>query len=470
MSRATLSAQINSFITWGKYEDLHIFLADSSNYSMQPNWKNTPVCHLVIQSFAYSEAQTQNLIHVAHQQGFNLNVKFYVQAKINEFPLLNFVMAHKSWSSKFREKLVHQLVDYGVDVNASDSYRRTALMECAEFMEGESAIEVMQFLLERGANPNVFEVKGKSVLRIVAVKNKPALCKILLEYGVDESAKNKIWKHRIIDELIFLSNKEKIVAENIIPVWARHSKMGLPNYLENKPDELLISETVNEFNVNMTRALLMHMSDINAKHKIKSSPLMILFHRRHFYSPAPPAKREKFRGFNVELENLVLLALNRGASVKTKDRYGLTPLFLAVMNNMPEAVYAILCRYDKNINYICDNPSMHKRYRVTPFQYNLREGLEDENRLRIAGMLWYHGAFLNFDTFRFPTTPRDRFFLDSIDQNFLVHMLKQRDNWMDEYHTQAQESTDPRLSEKEVLARRQVYDNKDLREMIKNFM
>jgi ankyrin repeat protein len=444
------------------YERLRNYLADSSNYNKFENWDQTNLfCDILVRKYL-REAEIQELLDLLYQQGFNLNLKFHRVSDDSQVPVLNLVMLITKFSFEFREKLVHQLVGYGVDVNDTDSDGETPLMCCAFTLEGDCAINVMHLLLAQGANPNVLDNKGKSVLRVTTLHDKPALCQVLLEHGVDEDSKNEIRHCSIIDEIIMLSNEGQTNGANIIPVWAQYSKMGLPSLFDYKP-YLYLDNAVAHYNSNMVRTLLPLVSDIKAEDEHGRTALIILLHQKHFTRVLPENKK-RYENFCENLEDLILLALKHGASVTKKDNNGFTILFLAVMNNMPGVVHAILSKYSGNINHI-SNYQGDAKYRVTALEYNLRACLYERYfrhknmRRHIAGMLWHGGAFLNFDTFRFPTTTPECMLVGNRDRELLVHMLKERERWMDAYYTRAQESV-----------RRVLEDMPEICNMIRDFI
>ena len=456
------------FFDGAPYGDLYDFLADSNNYNKLPNYENTPLCFRVVDARLYSETQRLKLLDLLHEKGFNMNVKWHDARHNKIYPLLSYILGLNTIPPQFIQKLVHQVVGYGVDVNAGDHLQQTPLIYAIEFLEEDILRDVLGLLLANHADPEVCNVAGESALRFASVNNKHESCKILLEYGVDEIGINEKWRDPIIDSCVSLANQEKCVGENIVDVWARYSKLGLPTYFQNHPGLTLFADTVARLNFKMSHAVLKNMSDVNAMNKTNKlgTPLILLLHKRAF-EPRISEEREKFRVYDDQLETLVLYALSRGADVTVRDQYGFTMLFLAVINKMPRAVHQILSMYKANINDVSLDQRVEKKLRgISPLEFILGNGcLKDVNR-QIAGMLWYNGAVLNFDTFR----PRRTLGLLDIEQKMLMHMLTEREKWMREYHAQAKESTDPRLSETEVLARRQVYDNDDLRGMIERFL
>jgi len=81
---------------------------------------------------------------------------------------------------------VHQLSNYGVDLNQLDEYGFTPLIEAAII----DSVEISKLLLEKGANPNQPDVIGGTALHWAAENNNLDLCKLLLSHRADPNAYN----------------------------------------------------------------------------------------------------------------------------------------------------------------------------------------------------------------------------------------------------------------------------------------
>jgi len=454
------------------FQSLCDYLADSNNYNKFENWNQT---NLWEQFFHrnFSESEIIDLLDLLYKQGFNMNLKFHRPTTGEQFPILNVAMSLTKFSLKFRERLVHQIVDFGVNVNDTDSRGETPLICCAFELKGFSASLVMHLLLTHGADPNVVDNKGKSALRVTILHDNPVACRVLLERGVDEESKNEFRKNSIRDEMIMLSNDGLINGENIIPIWAKYSKIGLASCFEFTQN-LYLDNAVFRYNSKMVRILLPLVSDINAVDGNDRTALMVLLHEKIF-RPVLHENKKKHDQFIENLKDLILLALEVGADVKKKDNNGFTILFLAVMNNMPEVVHAILSRYVGNINYI-SNFEDTPQYNVTALEYNLRECFKEtdntqkDKRRHISGMLWHYGAFLNLNIFTSPTTAGNFICMTDEDRQLLIHMLNARERWMHEYYTKAKESVRIPKAPQDDLFRVEALGIKELRQMIKDFI
>jgi uncharacterized protein len=102
---------------------------------------------------------------------------------------------------------VEEAIELGLDLDTKDSMNRTALMEAANF----GHIDIVQLLLENGANPNLIYSNGQTALSDVAYNwgdNEKGLkiIKLLCENGADVNIKFSDGK-TIMDRV---KNKKKL--------------------------------------------------------------------------------------------------------------------------------------------------------------------------------------------------------------------------------------------------------------------
>jgi len=65
-------------------------------------------------------------------------------------------------------EIVRFLVEDGIDVNATNKFKWTALHSAAD----QGYLEIIEFLLEKGANPNIKDSNGKSPRRIAVMASR----------------------------------------------------------------------------------------------------------------------------------------------------------------------------------------------------------------------------------------------------------------------------------------------------------
>lgn len=78
-------------------------------------------------------------------------------------------------------------IDGGVDINTRDRFGRTALMEAVRNGYGE----VVRFLIQKGADPEIFNSEGDNALLIAAGKGSDELARVLVDAGAGIDAANR---------------------------------------------------------------------------------------------------------------------------------------------------------------------------------------------------------------------------------------------------------------------------------------
>lgn len=83
---------------------------------------------------------------------------------------------------------VKQAIAAGVEVNAKDKLaQNTALILSAQ----NGHAEVVTYLLENGADPNIQNRSGNAVIHLAALQNQPAIIRLLLDHKVDIESQNQ---------------------------------------------------------------------------------------------------------------------------------------------------------------------------------------------------------------------------------------------------------------------------------------
>lgn len=90
---------------------------------------------------------------------------------------------------------IEQLLKEGVDINASNRFGRTALHESTL---DKLSVDVLKFLIERGANLEAITVYGFTVLHSAALGNNINAVRVLIEAGVDPEVRD-LYGDRALD-------------------------------------------------------------------------------------------------------------------------------------------------------------------------------------------------------------------------------------------------------------------------------
>lgn len=83
-----------------------------------------------------------------------------------------------------------ELIDKGVDINYQNRSLKNSVLHACLSNETEN-IQILEFLLEKGANVNVQNFNGSTPLIFAVVNNHVASIKLLLEKGADVTIKDR---------------------------------------------------------------------------------------------------------------------------------------------------------------------------------------------------------------------------------------------------------------------------------------
>ena len=215
--------------------------------------------------------------------------------------------------SNNRPDVVKLLIDNGADVNATDSSGNHILFYAFSYGHTKTVLKdrfhSIDILLKNGANPNVKNQRGDTLLIVAIISERLDVAKLLIDNGVDVNMKIDSGQTPLFYALE--QKKEKFV-KLLINNGADANIKNDKNYFKKDPKvALLDSEKLPLFNRNNTyetaKIIIDSGADINVKNKLGKTPLF-------FYS-------------SLGKKNIVEYLINSGANVNTKNNFGQTPLF-----------------------------------------------------------------------------------------------------------------------------------------------
>jgi ankyrin repeat protein len=249
-------------------------------------------------------------------------------------------------------KRVQDLLDQGVDVDAKNSEGATALWETVLRAGSKESCLMPRLLLNRGADPNIKDKYGRTVLMWASHHGPVELVTWLLEEGADPndgvSLPNAVHNEHNLQVVKLLLDKGADVNTKTSDDWtaltlaALDNQINVANLLLDKgarinekvrPDWTALMWSIYGSHVEMTRLLLERGADVNAKtregrtalmeaaaadHQIKSMRELYGTEVTDGWGPAYPRRKNDLK--------IVKLLLQHGADVTAKDDTGWTAL------------------------------------------------------------------------------------------------------------------------------------------------
>eukprot|EP01129_Flabellula_baltica_P002230 TRINITY_DN12064_c0_g1_i1.p1 TRINITY_DN12064_c0_g1~~TRINITY_DN12064_c0_g1_i1.p1 ORF type:complete len:322 (-),score=65.79 TRINITY_DN12064_c0_g1_i1:56-1021(-) len=113
--------------------------------------------------------------------GYDKNVDFYLAFHKNEELIDHYGNTPLYWAAHYGNKeAVRRLVEgYKFPINWQNYSGETALSAAIK----ESHIDIVQYLIEHGANPNIANASQETPLHIAACMGETVICELLLKYG-----------------------------------------------------------------------------------------------------------------------------------------------------------------------------------------------------------------------------------------------------------------------------------------------
>jgi ankyrin repeat protein len=123
------------------------------------------------------------------------------------------------------EERIRQLASQGADVNSFTEYGKSVLMQAISFIQDGLSIEFIHLLVELGADVNYQTEDGACALSDATTYHSPEAVEFLLERGANPNVIIE-YSETILDDAKFdyWFHKDEIVGRELDPYWAE--KMG----------------------------------------------------------------------------------------------------------------------------------------------------------------------------------------------------------------------------------------------------
>lgn len=247
---------------------------------------------------------------------------------------------------------VMRLVENGADINQTDRMGFTPLHVAA----WNGYVELTEYLLQKGANPNVLSQSGNTPLKFA----NPAITKLLLRYGaftnntappvpelrytpnvyIESSSPRPRVINRVVSNFIAGSSyPEK--SYNILKKLSLEESLQVHNWDKNGNNSL--HRAAQAGNLERVKLLIKSGIDPNSRNNNGDTPL-------------------RFAAENGHLEVIKYLVEQEGVDINARNNSGTSPLMVASLNNDPKIVN-YLTHFGANVNVT-----------ATAFVRRIREG------------------------------------------------------------------------------------------------
>ena len=220
------------------------------------------------------------------------------------------------------KEVLQALIDHGANVNAKDKDNHTALiMACAK--RHEDAIRV---LLKAGSDTNIAEINGSTCLMgAVTVDCSKDALQAIIDHGADVNATHK-------------DNQTALMACVHRHVDAIHVLLEAgsdTNVADNHGETCLMHAANSDCSKEVLQTIIDHGADVNATNSIKLTELMMACEEKHV--------------------DAIHLLLNAGADTNITDNYGQTCLMHATINDCSKEVLQAIIDHGADVNANKDN-------------------------------------------------------------------------------------------------------------------
>ncbi|EMT66021.1 hypothetical protein FOC4_g10008140 [Fusarium odoratissimum] len=288
---------------------------------------------------------------------------------------------------------VRALLKAGAKVDAVDPWNQTALFTAVDV----GAVDVVQTLLEFGADPNISSINGHSPLALATGKNSSEMVEILLEgqtiiHAAAEGGNTQVLE--TILEAVDDSSLEIRDRAQRTPLWYACVE-GHEDMVKYLLERGASTDVIFDDGDNIIPIIVSGGSEKNLKLVLEKNPNLdtdcIL----------PDGETPLFKAVNSGHDKVVPILLERGADVNRKSKYGNVPIFGAITNR----------QYD-TLRILLEHDSIDLTQRDSFDRTALQIAQQSGTRLMPAIVL---GAAQDSDVERILTENRDMYGLNAYD-------------------------------------------------------
>ena len=221
----------------------------------------------------------------------------------------------------YSNEVLQALIDHGANLNATCKHDNTALMKACK-KRNEDAIRV---LLKAGADTNIVDQGGQTVLMYaVYEKCSKQVLQAIIDHDADVNATDK----DNCTALVFACDKRHVDAIHVLLQAGAD-----PNTSDDKACTCLMHVVLSDYSEEVLKVIIDHGADVNATDKDNHTALMFTCIMGHAYS--------------------IHVLLKAGADVNIAEKDGHTSLMCAVRSDCSKEVLQAIIDHGAIVNAVC---------------------------------------------------------------------------------------------------------------------
>jgi ankyrin repeat protein len=237
--------------------------------------------------------------------------------------LLKAIKAHTTEIDQVPE-IVRVLIANEADVNAQNKDKETPLILASSY----SDVLLVKLLLEHGADVNA---KSKYGITPLIEANTAELAELLIDHGADVNSKDKNGQTPLM--LATTVEHAQLLIDHGADINAKNKKGETPliSFYTTKIEEISLERLVGSGRAvpqiekktnSLVPLFIKHGADVNSKDKYGKTPLML--------------------AIEIRSEENIDLLIRHGADVNAKDNFGVNPLLVAIETKFIKAIQLLL--------------------------------------------------------------------------------------------------------------------------------
>ena len=264
------------------------------------------------------KGQTVLMCACRKENAVAINVLLKAGAKPEFVDDEGFTSLHAACQAGNSKETIQALTDHGVDVNATNKWARTALMEACRF----GNMNAINVLMKARAKPDIVDDEGFTNLHWACIsESSKETIQAIIDLGVDVNATNKRGSTALMIACYF---------RNMNAINVLLNAGADPNIPDDLSDTCVHTAVLRDCSKEILQALVHHGADVNAKTKGSATALMIACEK----------------GF----EDSIIVLMNAGTDPNIVSVDGFSCLYCAVDGGCSEEIMLALVKKGANVN------------------------------------------------------------------------------------------------------------------------